>query len=91
MLWVCAGEFRGRSIKAFVRYAVSKAKQKAEDIVYRTYVTEALRIVTENTGKYAGGTYITKRFSDVISQDTEEVNGVEVAADVISRAGLVIR
>lgn len=32
---------------------------------YRTYVTDALKTITENTSKYAGGNYMKIRYYDI--------------------------
>lgn len=37
-----------------------------KDKAYRTYVTDALRLISESTAKYGGGPYLSKRFADII-------------------------
>lgn len=39
---------------------------------YRTYIAEALRILTENTAKSSGGSYLSKSFSDIYKNPEEE-------------------
>ncbi len=36
------------------------------------YLTDTLRIIGENTAKYAGGSYIKKRYADIIIPHKEE-------------------
>lgn len=36
------------------------------------YITDSLRIIGENTAKYAGGNYIKKRYADIIDPQPEE-------------------
>lgn len=36
------------------------------------YVTDALRLIGENTAKYAGGSYLKARWSDIINPPKEE-------------------
>lgn len=48
-------------------------------------------MLTENLVKLTGGTYLTKRYTEIIHpvpQDTR--TGDEIAEDVIKRAGLVV-
>ncbi len=41
--------------------------QMSEQEAYRNYVTECLRIITENTAKFAGGKYIERSFDEMLS------------------------
>lgn len=55
------------------------------------YVTDALKLLGENTARYAGGSHMMQRWVDVITlkkQDTR--TGAEIAADVIKKAGLKV-
>ena len=74
-----------------MRYAVSRYNQHQREQAYRIYVSDCLRIMTENTAKYAGGTHLTRRYADVIQKKTfDNRSGAEIAADVIQKAGLVV-
>lgn len=42
-------------------------EQMSEQEAYRNYVTECLRIITENTAKFAGGKYIERSFDEMLS------------------------
>lgn len=58
---------------------------------YKIYISDALRIIGENTAKYAGGSYMNSRYVDIVSPKTkDERTGEEIAADVIKRAGLEV-
>ena len=92
MLWICAGEFRGNSIRAFVRYATAKANAEARLAAYRIYVTDALMYISENTAKSSGGQYLTKRYAEIIGEVKKDTRtGEEIATDIITRAGLVVK
>lgn len=55
------------------------------------YVTDALRIVTENTAKFASGGYLKHRYIDLIDpQPQDSRSGDEIAQEVIKTAGLVV-
>ena len=56
-------------------------------------MTEALRVIAENTAKFAGGSVIKMKYYDIISgkhQRIEQKSGEEIAADIVKRAGLEI-
>lgn len=47
-------------------------KQEAEDYSYRVYMTDAARLISENTAKYAGGSYQKIRWVDIVNPRPEE-------------------
>ena len=74
-----------------MRYAIARYQSQQRDFAYRIYVTDCLRIVTENTAKMSGGSYITAKLSDIINpKPVEKRTGEEIAADIIKRAGIEV-
>ena len=75
-----------------MRYVVSKYKEQQKEMAYRIYVTECLRVITENTAKQGGGSYINKPFADVIGSNKpkDERTADEIIADITKRAGLEV-
>ena len=74
-----------------MRYATARFNQHQRDLAYRIYVTDCLRIISENTAKMGGGSYITAKFADIINpKPVENRNGEEIAADIIKRAGIEV-
>ena len=75
-----------------MRYVVSKYKEQQKEMAYRIYVTECFRIMTENTAKQSGGSYINKPFADVLgnSKPKDERTADEIIADISFRAGLEV-
>ena len=77
-----------------MRYVVSKYKEQQKEMAYRIYVTECLRLMTENTAKQSesGGSYINKPFADVIGDNKpkDERTAEEIIADISFRAGLEV-
>ena len=75
-----------------MRYALAQYRREQEDKAYRIYVTDALRLISENTASAVGGKYITARFADVIAPPKEEDNRTceEITAEIIARCGLVV-
>lgn len=51
---------------------MAKIEQNAKETAYRVYVSDALRMLTENTAAYAGGHYMNRRFIDLIEPIKEE-------------------
>lgn len=75
-----------------MRYVLAQYRREQEDKAYRIYVTDALRLISENTAASVGGKYITVRFADVIAPPKEEDNRTceEITAEIIARCGLVV-
>ena len=75
-----------------MRYVLAQYRREQEDKAYRIYVTDALRLISENTASSVGGKYITARFGDVIAPPKEEDNRTceEITAEIIARCGLVV-
>ena len=71
-----------------MRYAMARYNQHQRDLAYRIYVTDCLRMATENTAK---GAYTVARFYDIINpKPVDNRNGEEIAADIIKRAGIEV-
>lgn len=48
-------------------------------------------MVTENTAKVGGGSYITAKFADIINpKPADNRTGEEIAADIIKQAGIEV-
>ena len=55
-----------------MRYCLAKYKDRQDRLVYRVYVTDALRIIAENTAKNVGGSYLQARYADFAIPKKEE-------------------
>ena len=74
-----------------MRYAIARYQSQQRDLAYRIYVTDCLRIISENTAKMCGGSYITAKFADIINpKPVDNRAGEEIAADIINRAGIEV-
>lgn len=59
---------------------------------YQIYLTDALRIIAENTAKYVAGNYIQGRYIDVIKPQKQDTRSCEeITADIVERCGLVVK
>lgn len=55
------------------------------------YVTECMRMISENTSKFVGGSYMSTKFDDVIHpKPVDDRTGEEIVADVINKIGLEV-
>ena len=67
---------------------MSKATQQAKDTAYRVYVTDCLKLIAENTGNIS----LKLRYYDIINpKKVDNRTGDEIVADIIKRAGLVVK
>ena len=74
-----------------MRYAIARYQSQQRDLAYRIYVADCLRIISENTAKIGGGSYITAKFADIINQKpVDNRTGEEIAADIIKRSGIEV-
>ena len=74
-----------------MRYAIARFNHHQRDLAYRIYVADCLRIISENTAKMGGGSYITAKFSDIINpKPVDNRTGEEIAADIIKRAEIEV-
>ena len=72
-----------------MRYAMARYQSQQRDLAYRIYVTDCLRIISENTAKIGGGSYINAKISDIINpKPVDNRTGEEIAADIIKLAGI---
>ena len=71
---------------------MARLNEKARNDAYRIYVTDALRIVAENTARYAGGNYIKSRYADMIEPKKQDNRTCEeMTADIVARRGMVVK
>lgn len=74
-----------------MRYAIARYQSQQRDLAYRIYVSECLRMISENAAKIGGGSYITAKFADIINpRHADNRTGEEIAADIIKRAGIEV-
>ena len=55
-----------------MRYATARFNQHQRDLAYRIYVTDCLRIETENTARFNGGSYKTIGFDEIVRTRKEK-------------------
>ena len=74
-----------------MRYAMARYQSQQRDLAYRIYVTDCLRIISENTAKMVGGSYVTVKLADILNpKPVDNRTGEEIAADIIKRSGIEV-
>ena len=58
----------GYVIEHYIAFFQKEQKEKA----YKVYITDALKIIAENTAKANGGSYLTARYAELIEPKKEE-------------------
>ena len=69
-------------------FIVALFQKEQEDMAYRIYVTDALKLLTEN-----GNRTLNFRFAELLekrNKPQDNRSGEEIVADVIKRCGLVV-
>ena len=78
--------------RALIKLLPRLIAEQQKDAAYRIYVTDALRIVGENTAQYVGGNYIKARYVDIIEPKKQDNRTCEeITADIVARCGLTIK
>lgn len=69
-------------------FCISSFVEKQKKEAYEIYITDCLRIITENTS-HQNGKYISKRYYDLIHPEKQDKrSGAEIAKDVIKKTGI---
>ena len=69
-----------------MRYAIARFNQHQRDLAYRIYVTDCLRMVSENTARFGGGPYKTVSFEDIIrTRKEKELKPGEAKASICKK------
>jgi hypothetical protein len=66
-----------------MRYVKAKAQEHALEKAYRIYTTDSLKMISENTSKYAGGSSFSVRYWDMVKKPVPETRTGEEIIDGI--------
>lgn len=78
-------------MRAFLRYATSRAAVHVHDQAYRNYVSEGLRVISESAANIRYGPYLKVRFNDIMHpKPKDERTGEEIATELFARMGIQI-
>ena len=82
-MWIALGEYRGYPcMRAFMRYALARARRRDVDMAFMLFVTESLRLAPQ--GKCIG-----IPFRDIVCPKPD-MKPEEVARGVIEKGGLEV-
>ena len=69
-------------------YAAARHNEYLKEELFRTYVTDALKILTGNTARFAGGDYLKIAYREAIHPKPEETRSAdEIIANIKSKLG----
>lgn len=68
-----------------MRYVMARYEINQRELAYRIYVSDALRVISENTAKFGGGGYAKVRFADIIHPKPEDKRTHEEVVEHIRR------
>ena len=74
-----------------VEHCIAVFRKKAQEKIYRAYITDALKAISQNTAAFNGqGLAMSGRFAELAGYipKADEMTGDEIVADIIARAGL---
>jgi hypothetical protein len=72
-----------------LRYAAVLLAEREKAAAYRIYVTDCLKLITENTARTGGGSYMKARYAEVERPAVvDKRTGEEIMADTLSRLGI---
>lgn len=70
---------------------LAQLKKDGEREMLGQYIAMGIKMMTENTARVVGGSYLAVSYTDIIHQKPQDDRtGEEIVADVISGAGLKI-
>ena len=61
-----------------IEHYIAFFKKEQHEKAYKCYVTDALRVITENTAKANGGRYLQARYAELIEPMREETRTADV-------------
>ena len=78
-------------VGALIPMLFAKLQKDSELEMFGHYIANGLKMLTENTAKIVGGSYLAVSYTDIIHpKPKDERTGEEIVADVIRGAGLKI-
>lgn len=75
-----------------MRYVTARFESHQRDLVYRIFVTDALRMISESAAKFGGGSFMGKRFYEIIKpKKVDNRSGEQIAVDVFKKMGVTVK
>lgn len=86
-MWICAGEYRGRTIKGFITYVAAKVEEYVEEMNYKIYMSDILKgIAQQNKLK------VNKRYVELLPgfKEEREKDGGKIIAEFLKKTGIEV-
>jgi len=77
----------------FVAYLNGRIEMYFEDFTHKMYMADGIKMVSENTARYAGGGSLKKRFAEILDMNkkpADDRSGDDIFADVVKKAGIKV-
>ena len=72
-------------------FCIALYKKRTEDEIYRVYVTDCLRMISENTANQVGGKFIQKRYYDILNPPPVEMRTAEeITKEIAENCGIEV-
>lgn len=55
-----------------IDHCIVSFRKRHKELQYRSYITDALQIIAENTAHFAGGRTITNRYIDIVTEKKDK-------------------
>lgn len=68
---------RRMSVRGLISVLPMAVKKQREKSVLNIYIADCVRLLTENTAKFGGGSYVNLRYEDIINPKPEETRSPE--------------
>lgn len=81
-------DYPGRNIKLVIRYAEAKYTETAKDTLYKYYVTDCLKALTESIAGFLGGGAVQTRYCDIINPAPDNITDETTAEEIINNVKL---
>lgn len=79
---------RGR---AYLSALPAILKKQSEEELWRVYMANGMKMLTENTARFAGGSYLGTDFAEMIRpRKTDSREAEEIVKDVLQGAGITV-
>lgn len=97
IIFIAAGEFRGRSLSLFVRYVMARFEQERDLLAYKVYVSDTLRFISLNTAAnpyakkpVAAGERFFERWQKMRKPPEPQKSAEEIISNLTEKTGLVV-
>lgn len=70
-----------------IDHCIASLRRRNRELEFRVYVTDALKLISENTAKYVGGSYMPSRFAEKYLPEKKQLSSEEVKKNIRKKIG----